>query len=93
MLLFSHRTVRLPSVSLSQKHDAAVCRPAPFLCMMTHVTTYLNGLFRPARRFTHVSTTSFVHWPTNACLYGAFASTASMDSLTMASTSSPTKMA
>lgn len=29
MLLFSHRTVRLPSVVLSHQHDAAVCRPAP----------------------------------------------------------------
>jgi hypothetical protein len=27
--LFSHRTVRLPSVVLSHQHEAAVCRPAP----------------------------------------------------------------
>lgn len=29
IVLFSHLTVRLPSVELSQKHDAAVCSPAP----------------------------------------------------------------
>ncbi len=29
MLLFSHRTVRLPSVVLSHQQEAAVCRPAP----------------------------------------------------------------
>ena len=38
MLLFSHRKVALPSVALSQKHDVAVCSPAPFLCMITAVT-------------------------------------------------------
>ena len=42
MVLFSHLTVRLPSELLSQKHDAAVCNPAPvctywyaFLCIHT----------------------------------------------------------
>lgn len=29
IVLFSHFTVLLPSDALSQKHDAAVCRPAP----------------------------------------------------------------
>ncbi len=29
IVLFSHRTVRLPSVVLSHQHDAAVCNPAP----------------------------------------------------------------
>lgn len=29
MVLFSHRTVRLPSVVLSHQQEAAVCRPAP----------------------------------------------------------------
>ena len=29
IVLFSHFTVRLPSDALSQKHDAAVCKPAP----------------------------------------------------------------
>ena len=38
MVLFSQRTVQLPSVVLSQKQLEAVCRPAPFFCMMTQVT-------------------------------------------------------
>ena len=29
---------RAPSVVLSQKHDVAVCRPAPFFCIITAVT-------------------------------------------------------
>ena len=28
----------LPSVLLFQKQELAVCKPAPFFCMMTHVT-------------------------------------------------------
>lgn len=44
MVLFSHRTVQLPSVELSQKHELAVCNPAPFFCIITHVTIYLKGL-------------------------------------------------
>lgn len=44
MVLFSHRSVALPSVWLSQKHDVAVCNPAPFFCISTAVTMYLNGL-------------------------------------------------
>ena len=27
-----------PSVELSQKHELAVCRPAPFFCIITQVT-------------------------------------------------------
>lgn len=42
--LFSHLTVQLPSVLLSQKHELAVCNPAPFFCIMMHVTMYLKGL-------------------------------------------------
>ena len=38
IVLFSHLTVQLPSVVLSQKHELAVCKPAPFFCMITHVT-------------------------------------------------------
>ena len=30
----------LPSVELSQKQELAVCRPAPFFCMITHVTEW-----------------------------------------------------
>lgn len=36
--LFSQRTVQLPSVSLFQKQELAVWRPAPFFCMIKHVT-------------------------------------------------------
>ena len=38
MVLFSHLTVQLPSVELSQKQELAVCNPAPFFCIITHVT-------------------------------------------------------
>merc|ERR1719198_1780114 len=38
IVLFSHRTVALPSLVLSQKHDVAVCNPAPFFCTTTVVT-------------------------------------------------------
>ena len=45
MVLFSQRTVQLPSVVLSQKQLEAVCRPAPFFCMMTQVTKQMkNGI-------------------------------------------------
>ena len=44
MVLFSHRSVALPSVVLSQKQEVAVCSPAPFFCISTAVTMYLNGL-------------------------------------------------
>lgn len=33
-----NRCFNLPSVELSQKHELAVCRPAPFFCMMIQVT-------------------------------------------------------
>jgi hypothetical protein len=36
--LYSCRTVQLPSVWLSQKHELAVCSPAPFFCMMIQLT-------------------------------------------------------
>ena len=55
MVLFSQRTVALPSLVLSQKHDVAVCRPAPLFCMTTQVTTYLNGLFRSLSRLMQPS--------------------------------------
>lgn len=41
----SYRTVHEPSVVLSQKHELAVCKPAPFFCIITQETMYLNGLF------------------------------------------------
>lgn len=43
MVLFSHRTVQLPSVELSQKQELAVCSPAPLFCMLIQVTMYVNG--------------------------------------------------
>jgi len=39
--------VVVPSVLLSQKHEEAVCSPAPFFCMITHVTV---GTPMPAHR-------------------------------------------
>ena len=36
--LNQHHYFILPSVELSQKHVLAVCRPAPFFCMMIQVT-------------------------------------------------------
>lgn len=39
MVLFSHLTVQLPSVLLSQKQELAECKPAPFFCIMVEVTT------------------------------------------------------
>lgn len=34
-------TVDRPSVVLSQKQELAVWRPAPFFCIMTHVTGHI----------------------------------------------------
>jgi hypothetical protein len=51
----------IPSVVLSQKHELAVCKPAPFFCIITQVTIYLNGLFNFVKLFKHVSTTVDVH--------------------------------
>ena len=44
IVALSHLTLQLPSLRVSQKQVLAVCSPAPFFCMMIHVTTYLNGL-------------------------------------------------
>lgn len=35
---FSHLTVQVPSVVVSQKHELAVWRPAPLLCITAQVT-------------------------------------------------------
>jgi len=67
IVLFSHLTVQLPSVVLSQKHELAVWRPAPFFCIMTHVTIYLNGLDNLVSWLRHCSTTFEVHWFTLFC--------------------------
>lgn len=40
--LYSCRTVQLPSVWLSQKHELAVCSPAPFFCMMMQLTANMR---------------------------------------------------
>merc|ERR1719231_974783 len=77
MLLFSHRNVALPSVVLSQKHDVAVCSPAPFFCINTAVTMYLNGLFRSFSFFMQLSMHIEVHCGTFVCWYVTFASTES----------------
>lgn len=38
IVLFSQRTVQDPSVSLFQKQELAVCKPAPFFCIIMQVT-------------------------------------------------------
>ena len=40
----------------SQNIEAAVDIPAPFFCMITHVTMYLNGLLSDCSSFKHEST-------------------------------------
>ena len=55
MVWFSHCTVCFPSTFPSQSAVDAVCIPAPAFCTKLHVTTYLNGLLRPAKRFRHPS--------------------------------------
>jgi len=67
MVLFSHLTVQLPSVWLSQKQELAVWRPAPFFCIITHVTMYLKGFPSFVSWFRHCSTTLEVHWLTLLC--------------------------
>lgn len=61
MVLFSHRTVQLPSVELSQKHELAVCRPAPFFCMITQVTKEKQTFIRGIYLATHSSLSSYVY--------------------------------
>jgi len=67
MVLFSHLTVQLPSEELSQKHELAVWRPAPFFCIITQVTIYLKGFPSLVSWFRHCSTTFDVHWLTLLC--------------------------
>lgn len=55
MVWFSHCTVCLPSTLPSHSAVLAVCIPAPAFCTKLHVTTYLNGLLSPAKRFRHPS--------------------------------------
>jgi len=45
----------LPSVLQFQKQELAVCNPAPFFCMMTHVTAKYKA-----------GTMSVHNWPINA---------------------------
>ncbi len=67
IVLLSHRTVALPSVVMSQNVEVAVCRPAPFFCMITAVTMYLKGLFRSFSLFMQLSITFDVHCATLVC--------------------------
>lgn len=64
MVFSSYLNVADPSFELSQKQLLAVCKPAPFLCMMTAVTTYLKGLPNPTSFFVLRSQISEIHWPT-----------------------------
>lgn len=62
------RKVRvLPSVELSQKQELAECNPAPFFCMITQVTMYLNGLPSLVSWLKVCSRTLVVHWLTLLC--------------------------
>ena len=67
IVLLSHRTVALPSVVMSQNVEVAVCRPAPFFCMITAVTMYLKGLFRSFSLFMQISITFDVQCATLVC--------------------------
>jgi len=90
MVLFSHLTVQLPSVVLSQKHELDVCSPAPVFCIMMQFTTYLNGLLSLTNCAKHCSTTADVHWLTFCWLYALPPITLSIDSLIKLLTSSTT---
>jgi len=90
IVLFSHLTVHEPSVELSQKQELAVCSPAPFFCIMTQVTIYLNGFWSFVKDARQDSTTLFVHWLTLAWAYELPPMHASIDSLMMLDTSSTT---
>ena len=79
MVVLSHLTLQLPSVRVSQKHVDAVCRPAPFFCMMMHVTTYLNGLLAACRLFSTLSTMADVQSCTRLAVYTCLPSTGSSD--------------
>lgn len=54
IVLFSHFTVLLPSHALSQKHDAAVCKPAPAMPNMLKAvhTEYLVQLKGESKKIT-----------------------------------------
>lgn len=58
---------RLPSVSASQKQVWAVWVAPPVFCEIMHVTTYLNGLFKAARRLSAFSTMVACHRATLLC--------------------------
>lgn len=76
--LFSHRTVRLPSVVLSHQHDAAVCNPAPADgkgAMLARVNASLshsgNRPHHPHRRVVQTvrpAATGSVHHPPFFCM-------------------------
>ena len=55
IVLFSHLTVQLPSVVLSQKHELAVWRPAPFFCIITHVTKNKTDILSTALYFYYAN--------------------------------------
>jgi hypothetical protein len=69
----------LPSVLLSQKHELVVCRPAPFFCMITHVTMYLYAFLSSMNCDKHALTISWVHLLTVLDLYEAVPITFSID--------------
>lgn len=79
MVALSHLTLQLPSVFVSQKHVLAVCRPAPFFCMMMQVTTYLNGLLAACSDLSTDSTMADVQSCTRLAVYNCLPNTGSRD--------------
>jgi len=57
----------------------AVCRPAPFFCMIMHVTTYLKGLLAACSDFRTDSTMADVQSCTRLAVYTCLPSTGSND--------------
>merc|ERR1719473_1613174 len=80
---FSQKTLQYPSLFASRNVVAAVFNPAPFFCVSTPVTTYLNGLLSVCRPFKHASTTVLVQSFTFFRLYMASFSVVSIAFLTM----------
>jgi len=79
----SHLKLADPSLALSQKQLAAVCKPAPFLWTITQVTTYLKGLLRAISLFVLFSQMSLIHWPIFECSYVCCPRVSSTHSLRM----------
>lgn len=76
---------------MSQKQDCPVWMPAPFFCIMIHVTMYLNGLFIFTRVSRLLSQTESIQEATLDSSYISFASTAASAAVSRGSTCSGIK--